>query len=224
VTPDQVTLAVIAKTPVAGRVKTRLCPPCAPEQAAAIAEAALRDTLDAVLATGAGRCAVVLDGERPDWIGESLHVIPQRGDGLDERLAAAFTDLGGATVVIGMDTPQVTPDLLDAVVHELCEPGVDAVLGPANDGGYWVIGLRAPRPDALVGVPMSVEDTGHHQMERLRQLGLRTRTVAELTDLDTFDEAVEVARIARGARFSAAVAAVLASLDPVTGRAEAAPT
>lgn len=212
-TPDDVTLAVIAKAPVPGRVKTRLCPPCTHEQAAAIAEAALRDTLDALRATPAGRHAVVLDGERPDWIGDDLHVLAQRGDGLDERLAAALTDLGGPTVIIGMDTPQVTADGLDRVVGALCRPDVDAVLGPANDGGYWVIGLRTPDPAALLGVPMSEAHTGAEQLRRLERLGLRTAVVDELTDLDTFDEAVAVAAVATGRRFPVAVREVLASLS-----------
>lgn len=220
-TPADVTLAVIAKAPHPGRVKTRLCPPCTHDEAAAIAEAALRDTLDAVVATRAGRHAVVLDGERPEWIGPDLHVIPQRGDGLDERLAAAFTDLGGPTVIIGMDTPQVTAALLGEVVDALCRPDVDAVLGPANDGGYWVIGLQEPNPDALRGVPMSVEHTCEHQAARLEQLGLRTAWTRELTDLDTFDEAVEVARVATGARFGRAVEDVLGTVvgrEHVVGR------
>lgn len=211
-TPDEVTLAVISKAPQPGRVKTRLCPPCTPDQAAGIAEAALRDTLDAVLGTRAGRHAVVLDGERPEWIGPELHVVAQRGDGLDERLAAAFTDLGGPSVIIGMDTPQVTARLLDEVVDALCRPDVDAVLGPANDGGYWVIGLSEPNPDALRGVPMSVEHTCEHQASQLEQLGLRIAWTQQLTDLDTFDEAVEVAAIATGARFARAVDDVLGAV------------
>ncbi len=210
-TPDDVTLAVIAKAPVPGRVKTRLCPPCTHGQAAAIAEAALRDTLDAVVAARVGRRALVLDGALPHWVDDRFRVVPQRGELLDERLAAAFSDLDGPTVILGMDTPQVTPALLDDVVASLCRPGCDAVLGPANDGGYWVIGLREPDPGALVGVPMSEAHTGAEQLRRLDELGLSTSVVAELTDLDTFDEAVEVARIATGPRFRQAVHAMLAA-------------
>lgn len=204
-TPDQVAVAVIAKAPVPGRVKTRLCPPCTHEQAAAIAEAALRDTLDAVAATRAGRRVVVLDGPRPAWIPDGFEVLAQRGDGLDERLAAAFDDLGGPAVVIGMDTPQVTATLLDGVVASLCGAGTDAVLGRANDGGYWVIGLRRADPAVLLGVPMSVANTHQAQAVRLAERGLRTAAVQELTDMDTFDEALQVASIATGARFAAAI-------------------
>ncbi|HET6551139.1 MAG TPA: DUF2064 domain-containing protein, partial [Solirubrobacter sp.] len=106
-------LIVIAKAPVPGRVKTRLSPPCTPAEAAALASAALHDTLAAALrARRAGRRVVALDGAAGPWPG--FEVIPQRGRGLDERLAAAFEDVGGPAFLVGMDTPQVTPVLLDA--------------------------------------------------------------------------------------------------------------
>jgi hypothetical protein len=211
-TPDHVAVAVIAKAPVPGKVKTRLCPPCTPDEAAAIAEAALRDTLDAVVATAAGRRVVVLDGARPDWIEDDLEVLAQRGGGLDERLACAFEDLGCPAVIIGMDTPQVSSVVLDDVVATLCRDDVEAVLGPANDGGYWVLGLCRPDPELLLGVPMSVAHTHDAQLARLAERGLRVAAAPQLTDLDTFDEAVEVAAVARGARFGAAVDRVRGAL------------
>ena len=217
-TPDQVTLAVIARAPVPGRAKTRLSPPCSPEQAASIAEAALRDTLDAVVCARVGRRVVVLDGERPEWIPPEIDVVAQRGGGLDERLGAAFVDLGGPTVVIAMDTPQVTAELLSEVAELLCAPGTDAVLGPASDGGYWVIGLRSPDPAVFSGVPMSVAHTHCAQLARLAQLGLSTAAAPQLTDVDTFDQAVEVARVASGPRFRRGVDAVVSVLAPTAGQ------
>ena len=216
-----VTLAVIAKEPVPGKVKTRLCPPCTPEQAAAVAVASLSDSLDAVAVaaerTGAGRRVVVLDGRPGDWIPDGFEVIAQRGDGLDERLAAAVVDVDGPLVIIGMDTPQVTPLLLEEVVDALTADGTDAAIGMADDGGYWVIGLREVRPDALLGVPMSTDTTGAEQLQRLAELGLRTTVVGSLCDVDTFDEAVAVSRLVPDSRFARAVATVLGpqSADPV---------
>jgi rSAM/selenodomain-associated transferase 1 len=199
------TLAVIAKAPVAGRVKTRLCPPCTPGEAAALAEAALRDTLAALAATAAARRAIVLDGAPGDWAA-GFDVLAQRGGGLDERLAHAFADLGGPALVVGMDTPQVTPALLGAALGALEDH--DAVLGPARDGGYWCIGLRDPDPRALRGVPMSVAHTLAAQRRRLRALGLRTAEVAALDDVDTHADAAAVAAAAPGTRFAAAFAAL----------------
>lgn len=109
-------IVVIAKEPVPGRVKTRLTPPFSPEQAALLAEAALSDSLDAALATPAAQRLLALDGLPGAWLPPGWVIIPQRGGGLDERLAAAFTDAHrlrpGPVVLIGMDTPQVTPGLL----------------------------------------------------------------------------------------------------------------
>src|ERR687891_127503 len=98
-------IAVIAKSPQPGRVKTRLCPPCSPGEAAELAEAAPRDTLAAVLATACDRRLLVLDGEPGAWADPRFELVPQRGETLDERLAAAFEDAGGPTLLIGMDTP-----------------------------------------------------------------------------------------------------------------------
>src|SRR5436305_118011 len=105
-------LIVIAKAPVPGLVKTRLCPPCTPAEAAGLAEAALSDTLACVLATPVDRRVVVLDGQPGDWLPDGFEVYAQRGDGLDERLAAAFSDVGGPALIVGMDTPQLTVELL----------------------------------------------------------------------------------------------------------------
>ena len=107
------TLLVIAKQPVPGRVKTRLVPPCTHEQAAALAEAALADTLHTVLMAPARRRVLVLEGEPGPWLPAGFDVVPQCGGPLDERLAGAFAAVRGPALLIGMDTPQVTPGLLD---------------------------------------------------------------------------------------------------------------
>ncbi len=199
------TLLVIAKEPVPGKVKTRLTPPYTPRQAAVIAECALADTLDTVARTPAKRRVLALAGRPGSWLPPGFEVIPQRGDGLDERLANAFDDAGGGpAVLIGMDTPQVTATLLTAARDHL-DDGADAVFGPAADGGFWLLGLRAPDPAMLLGVPMSRSDTGARQLERLQ--GLRVATLATLVDVDTADDAVRVAAQAPGTRFAAAVAA-----------------
>src|SRR4051812_46906716 len=108
------TLIVIAKAPVPGRVKTRLCPPCTPRQAAALAEAALCDTLHAGLAARAARRVLALDGAPGPWLPAGYEILPQRGDGLAERLANAFADVDGPAFLVGMDTPQLEPHILDA--------------------------------------------------------------------------------------------------------------
>jgi uncharacterized protein len=185
-------LAVIAKAPAPGRVKTRLCPPFSPAAAAALADAALRDTLAAVRGVPGVRRVLVLDGAPGSWLGPSVEVIPQRGGDLGERLAAAFADLGGPALVVGMDTPQLTPARLRAALGELARR--DAVLGPALDGGYWGIGLAAPEPRAFHGVPMSRPDTCERQRAQLRRLGLSWAEAEPLRDVDEAGDAHAVAR------------------------------
>lgn len=204
---------VLAKAPVAGRSKTRLCPPCTPAEAAHLAEAALVDTLDAAAGSSAGRRVLALEGEPGPWLPPGFDVLPQRGDGLAERLAAAFADVGRAAVLVGMDTPQVTPDLLDAAIAALDRH--DAVLGEAPDGGYWTIGLQRPRADVFTGVPMSTEVTGIRQRERLAALGLSYTLLPPRRDVDHFDDALAVADAAPSTRFAAATRAVAARIEEV---------
>ncbi len=201
---DRVTLVVIAKAPVAGRVKTRLTPPCTSEQAADLARAALVDTLETVASMRDHRRVLALDGQPGDWLPAGFEVIPQRGDGLDERLGAAFADVGGPALLVGMDTPQITTALIDRSLGLLCSPGVDAVLGHAEDGGWWSIGLRTPTAGVFLGVPMSTDRTGAAQQARLHELGLRSVDLPRLTDVDDYAGARFVAGLAPRTRFARA--------------------
>ncbi|MGA5708936.1 TIGR04282 family arsenosugar biosynthesis glycosyltransferase [Streptomyces cellulosae] len=195
-TAPEVALLVIAKEPRPGRVKTRLTPPFTPEEAAALAEASLADTLDAVARTPARRRVLVLDGEPGPWLPAGVEVVPQCAGGLDERLAAAFAGCDGPALLIGMDTPQVTPELLTVDFADC-----DAWFGPAADGGFWALGLADPDPELLRGVPMSTPYTGAAQRRRLD--GLRVRDLPLLRDVDTAEDAVAVADAAPDGRFAA---------------------
>ncbi|HJR96310.1 MAG TPA: TIGR04282 family arsenosugar biosynthesis glycosyltransferase [Actinomycetota bacterium] len=200
-------LIVIAKAPIPGRVKTRLCPPCSHEDAASIAEASLADTLEAVRDVVGARPVIALDGPPGEWLPPGIRVIPQRGRGLGARIAAAFDDVGGPSLLIGMDTPHVEVSHLAGACARLAESGDDAVLGPALDGGWWALGLR--RPDARVfdGVPMSSDRTLHAQRARLRARGMRVADLRPMRDVDTPADALTVAASVPGSRFALAVAA-----------------
>ena len=192
---------VMAKAPVPGRVKTRLCPPCTPEEAAALAEAALADTLAAVAACGAARCIVALEGEPGPWLPAGFEVIGQGGGGLDERLAHAWHAAGGPGLQIGMDTPQVTPSLLDDGLAAL--DATPAVLGHAADGGWWAIGLRRPDASVFRRLPMSTRRTGRRQARRLRHLNLEVTLLPTLVDLDTVADLPLIAADPAAARTAA---------------------
>ncbi|MYW65526.1 DUF2064 domain-containing protein [Streptomyces sp. SID8379] len=194
------TLLVIAKEPRPGRVKTRLTPPFTPEEAAALAEAALTDTLHTVAATPADRRVLALDGTPGPWLPPGFDVVPQCAGPLDERLAAAFAACTGPTLLIGMDTPQVTPELLTV---DLEGETYDACIGAADDGGFWALGLAHPDPALLRGVPMSTPTTGAAQRARLVAAGLRVRDLPPLRDVDTAADARAVAAAAPDTRFAA---------------------
>ncbi|MFF9011475.1 DUF2064 domain-containing protein [Streptomyces sp. NPDC014870] len=202
------TLLVIAKEPVPGRVKTRLTPPFTHRQAARLAEAALADTLATVRDTPADRRVLALDGAPGDWLPSGFEVVAQGPGGLDERLAAAFARCTGPTLLIGMDTPQVTPELLLA---GLDFGACDAWLGPAEDGGFWALGLAVPDPALPRGVPMSVPETGAAQRHRLTAAGLRVRDLPRLRDVDTAADARAVAALAPRSRFASCHAELTAT-------------
>jgi rSAM/selenodomain-associated transferase 1 len=197
-------LAVLAKVPAPGRVKTRLCPPCTPEQAARVATASLADTLVAATASHADTRVLVTD--RPCATPPGWSAAPQRGGPLGERLANAFAD-ARVTLLIGMDTPQLTAALLDGALRLLRE--ADAVLGPAEDGGWWALGLRDPgHATVLRDIPTSTATTGERTYAALRRRGLRVAELPPLRDVDTAPDAHAVAAICPpGRAFPGVVAA-----------------
>jgi uncharacterized protein len=197
---------VLAKAPVPGQVKTRLCPPCTPAQAARIAAAALADTLTALDGV---RRTLVLSGRYAAPRG--WRVVPQRGEGLAIRLHHAFQDTrvpGVPSLLVGMDTPQLTTSTVDDATGTLARTGVDAVLGPAEDGGWWALGLRDPaHADVLRAVPMSTAHTGADTLAALRGRGLQVALLPTLRDVDTAADAYAVADLCPPhSRFGRAVA------------------
>ena len=203
---------VMAKSPVPGRVKTRLCPPYTYPEAAALAEVALADTLEAVAACGAGRRILALDGAPGPWLPPGFEVVAQCQGSLNRRLAHAWAIAGGPGVQIGMDTPQVTAADLDHALGTL--DGSAAALGHAADGGWWAIGLRRPDPAVFRGLPMSTARTGRAQEARLRALGLDVALLPTLVDLDTVDALRDVVAAGPGTR-TARMAALLGERTPV---------
>jgi glycosyltransferase A (GT-A) superfamily protein (DUF2064 family) len=194
-----------------------------PEQAATIAAAAVADTLDAVRAAPVDRRVVALDGAPGGLDLTGCVVVPQCEGNLGIRLATAFADAMAApegalpTLLIGMDTPQVTGELLAGCLDRLLRGGPgSAVLGLAPDGGWWALGLHSPAPaGVLADVPMSREDTGARTRQALEQAGLTVLDLPELTDIDHFPDAVTVAaRCGAGTRTRRVVTELTRALDP----------
>lgn len=203
---------VVAKAPVPGQVKTRLGAEVGMDLAAELAAAALLDTLTACrAAVGAGHCLLALSGDladavRAEEIATALkgwRTYPQRGDDLGQRLANAHADMpaGAPVLQIGMDTPQVDPGSLHAAAAALQD--ADAVLGPAVDGGWWLLGLREPAAgEALRDVPMSTPATYDLTRGALEDRGLRVVTTSTMRDVDTTADADAVAAGHRETEFA----------------------
>ena len=193
--PTAETVVVLAKEPVPGQVKTRLQTVFSPRAAADLAAAALHDTLRAV-----ARCQVpsrvlcwAASGDGSTRWGHGMRVVPECGGPLEARLAGAFTagwrDRPHPVLLIGMDTPQVT-----AADLEVDWGDADAVLGLADDGGFWAIGLRSgDRGPIFAGVEMSTPHTGAAQLARLHDLGLEVRLLPPRRDVDTPADAAAIA-------------------------------
>jgi uncharacterized protein len=212
-------VVIMAKAPVSGEVKTRLCPPLTHEQAASLARAALLDTLDAVATSSACRRLVAWAGRSGTWVPAGFDVITQRPGDFGSRLAGAVEDAWARTpvpvLVVGMDTPQLQGSTLDGAATvllgaKLSAEQPSAVLGPADDGGYWIIGIRRPIPGMFVGVPMSTNRTGVAQLLRLRALGVCCTVINSMRDVDEIDDAFFVAATAPDTRFAITLRSMVA--------------
>ncbi|MGB3771976.1 MAG: DUF2064 domain-containing protein [Rhodococcus sp. (in: high G+C Gram-positive bacteria)] len=205
------TLLVVAKAPVPGLAKTRLMASFSAEQAASVAASALLDTLAAAARAPFTRRVVAMTGdlaqaaESDDIVGalQDFEVIEQRGDSFSERLVHAHHDAAGsgAVVQIGMDTPQVTASMLADVGRALTVSAT--VLGPAEDGGWWVLGLRnAADAGAVADVEMSTSRTGADTRAALLGRGLDVGTAPMLRDVDEpTDLATVAAACTQSSRF-----------------------
>ena len=221
-TAEPFTVLMVAKAPQPGRVKTRLCPPLSPRQAAELASAALLDSLATALEAVGGvrrRVVVALQGELDAAVAaaetrqamDGCLVIRQRGDSFAERLVHAHADVAelhprSNVVQIGMDTPQISSAHLVAAAGKLRGTPDKAVLGLAEDGGWWLLGLSQPASAAALSrVPMSTATTGRQTRAALEVGGCTVTLTDSMQDVDTWPDAVDVAALCPTTRFARAV-------------------
>lgn len=188
-----IAIALVVKAPVAGRVKTRLCPPLRPEDAAALYHCFLLDSLDRVRRLRSARPAVAYTPEdaRPffERTCPGFVLVAQQGPDLGARLASTFQQLFedgfGPVVAIGGDTPTLPPRFLELAVELITDPRIDVVLGPCEDGGYYLIGLRRPRPELFAGISWSTDRVLCETVRRAAALGLTLASLPQWYDVDT---------------------------------------
>ncbi|HYP54509.1 MAG TPA: TIGR04282 family arsenosugar biosynthesis glycosyltransferase [Pyrinomonadaceae bacterium] len=205
-TPDTCALGVVAKAPAAGRVKTRLAPPLTPEEAAALGLCFLRDACANVAGVAADAdaagVAVYTPAEALSFFEEILprgfYTLPQRGDSLAERLTRATEELfaaGFASVcLINSDSPTLPPALLRSAALALARPGDRVVLGPADDGGYYLVGLKRAHPSLFENIEWSTPRVLAQTIGRARSIGLEVELLPRWYDVD---DAASLARLVR---------------------------
>jgi len=185
-------LLVVAKQPAAGQTKTRLCPPLTGETAAALYECFLRDTIEIMRATpNVGRGIVYLPAAATAYFRQlapeftlTLQVGADLGARLDHALTAALTQGANAAVIMDSDSPTLPAAYLGEAFAHLAA-GADVVLGPCDDGGYYLIGLRQPQPRLLREVPMSTPTVLRDTLTIANELGLRVALLPTWYDVDT---------------------------------------
>jgi rSAM/selenodomain-associated transferase 1 len=186
-------LVVIAKEPVPGAVKTRLAATLGAEGAARVAAAMLADTLAGMVEVDAEPwvCFAPPDaGMRMARLAPGFGLLAQVEGDLGDRLAGCMAALLGRgadqVVIVGADTPQVPRATYEAAFGLLDQ--VDVVLGPAQDGGYYLVGAKAALPELFVGVPMGTDAVLQVTMQRAVRRRLRVGTVPMLRDLDRLED------------------------------------
>ena len=190
-------LALFAKAPVPGRVKTRLQPALSPEQAAALHEAFVEDTWESLQRLGCKTLYLFsdIDGPRFRELAGPGRVSLQRGEDLGRKMLHCFEDLHAQghdrIVIVGSDSPTLPRQYLDQAFDLLGE--VDAALGPAEDGGYYAVGCRRPRSDMFDDVAWSSEETLLQTEAGFRRAGLRSARLPSWYDVDTPGDLVRLA-------------------------------
>ena len=219
-------VALLAKTPGPGRVKTRLVPPLTTEEAAAVARACLTTTLRWLLPAAGLPCTLFLDGEPEPWIAalaakRGIAVAPQAPGDLGARLLAAFHALrasGAARVLaVGADSPTLPPERIPEAARALDD--ADVVLGPTEDGGYYLVGARRGEETILRDIPWSTERVLEVTRARAAEAGLAVRLLPAWYDVDGPEDGKRLAEEARRAGGAGgAVTELRALLEALRGK------
>ena len=195
-TPRTVAVAIMAKAPWPGTVKTRLSPPLLATEAAALYRCFLLDKIRAVEALTGARPVIAYtpDDARTEFdvLAPSFTLVPQRGPDLGARLHGILTHLLAAghagAMAVDSDTPTLPARFLQEAVDCLTRPGPDVVLGPTEDGGYYLIGVRHPHRELFDAMPWSTPEVLEVTLRRAAAAGLRAACLPSWFDVDTPDD------------------------------------
>jgi uncharacterized protein len=192
----RVAVAIMAKAPRPGAVKTRLCPPLDAAEAAALYRCFLLDKIAAVRALANTQPVVAYTPDEAcaefAALAPDMTLVPQRGPDLGARLSATLAGLLAAghvgAIAVDSDTPTLPREFLQQAVDSLIEAGPDVVLGPTEDGGYYLIGVRAVHRALFDAIPWSTSAVLEVTLRRAAAAGLRTVCLSPWFDVDTPDD------------------------------------
>jgi rSAM/selenodomain-associated transferase 1 len=193
----RVALAVMAKVPEAGHVKTRLCPPLTPDEAASLARCFLLDRLEQLREVADSDAMVAFaprerEAEMRALVPREVRLIGQTGADLGARLDRVLTDLLAegyeGAIAVDSDSPTLPTRYLIRACAEIRDGAANVVVGPCEDGGYYLIGLRAPAPALFVDMPWSTAAVTAETLARARRLGLRLALLPTWFDVDRAED------------------------------------
>lgn len=188
---------IFAKAPVAGRVKTRLCPPLSPAEAAELSGCFLVDTVERACSLSGVQVYVAITPPDSEptfraFLPAAVHYVPQRGESLGEREANLFVDVLGlgfsGVVLIGSDIPTLPLGHLRAAFTQLADPQCDAVLGPSYDGGYYLVGMRAVHRELFENIAWSTSQVLAQTLAQARRHRLHVSLLPPWYDVDTLED------------------------------------
>lgn len=189
-------LALMTKAPQAGQVKTRLVPPLTPDEAAELNKCFLRDTANAIASVIANNeaCGIAaytplgLEAAYADILPADFNLLPQRGITFGERLYFAVEDLLGcgfdSVCLIDSDSPTLPAENFSEAIRFLKLQGDRIVLGPCDDGGYYLIGLKKPHRELFEQIDWSTDRVFEQTRARAQEIGLEVELLAHGYDVD----------------------------------------
>lgn len=190
-------LVIVAKEPVPGKVKTRLSSHLSARQAAQLYSLSIQDMVEEMTHLTGNSLAIAYTPEMAapvfkKMIPQTIRLFTQQGVDLGERLANIFQrmfDEGYDQVhIVNSDSPDLSNHLVKQSMTLLNNPQTDAVFGPCDDGGYYLVGLRRPIPELFTQIPWSTDEVLQKTLERAQQLGLHCNLLGAWYDIDTYDD------------------------------------
>ena len=197
---EKLLLVVVAKAPVPGEVKTRLVPYFSPEEAAELFRCFLQDRIREMgQLKGIDLAVAYTPADTRDLFARitsnGFKLFSQKGEDLGQRLNNVFieklTRVYDAVSIIDSDTPDLPGSIVEQSFRILMSGEVDAVYGPCDDGGYYLVGMRRPHPELFEDIPWSTEAVLNITLKRAARLGIKTKLLPGWNDLDTFEDLID---------------------------------